>query len=207
MDRRQALKNIGLTTGFVIASPALFNFLQSCATEDPNAWKPTFMSQDEALVLENLVDTFIPKTEDSPSASEVNAVVFIDTYWNEVSTVKYQAKVKAAFAKVIEQLKATYNEDLNKLTPENYMAYLDANMVHPDDEEPDPPGVNNGFELTEDDRPIKLSKFLGGLKWMSINAFLNSEEVGENVLVYDPVPGQYICDDLQTLTGGKKYSL
>ena len=206
MNRRQALKNIGLTTGFVIASPALFNFLQSCTTEEAK-WIPKFMSQDQAMVIRNLVDTFIPKTEDSPSASEVNTVEFIDTYWNEVSTVKYQAKVKVAMDSVISGLKSSYNEDLSKLTSENYMAYLDANMVNPKDEDPDPPGVNNSFELTEDDRPIKLSKFLDGVKWMTINAFLNSEQVGENVLAYDPVPGQYICDDLQTLTGGKKYSL
>lgn len=206
MDRRQALKNIGLTTGFVIASPALFNLLQSCTTEEAK-WVPSFLSDEEAGVIRNLVDTFIPKTEDSPSASEVNVVEFIDTYWNEVSTLKYQGKVKAVMASVIGNLKTTYNEDLSLVTPENYMDYLDNNMVHPKDEDPDPPGVNNEFELFEDDRPIKLSKFLGGVKWMTINAFLNSEQVGKTILAYDPIPGQYICDDLQALTGGKKYSL
>ena len=42
---------------------------------------------------------------------------------------------------------------------------------------------------------------------MTISAYLTTEEIGENVLVYDPVPSQYYCGDLQELTGGKAWSL
>ena len=42
---------------------------------------------------------------------------------------------------------------------------------------------------------------------MTINAYKNSEEVGENILVYDPIPTANYCGDLQELTGGKSYSL
>jgi len=42
---------------------------------------------------------------------------------------------------------------------------------------------------------------------MTISAYKGSEYIGENVLAYLPVPGEYIaCDDLQTLTGGKAWS-
>ena len=51
------------------------------------------------------------------------------------------------------------------------------------------------------------SEFLNNLKWMTINAYKTSQEIGENVLVYDPVPGAYLCGDLQELTGGKSWSL
>ncbi|MDA0950815.1 MAG: gluconate 2-dehydrogenase subunit 3 family protein, partial [Bacteroidetes bacterium] len=38
---------------------------------------------------------------------------------------------------------------------------------------------------------------------MVIDAYKSSEYVGENVLAYLPVPGEYVaCDDLETLTGG-----
>lgn len=206
MDRRQALKNIGLTTGFVIASPALFNFLQSCTAEE-TGWQPIFMDKDEAMIVKNLADTFIPKTEGEPSASEVNVVQFIDSYWNEVSTVKYQGKVKTVLASLKAQMQGEYNEDLSKVTPDNYKHLLDTYMNHPKDDPRDAPGINNEWELYEDDTPITLSKFLNGLKFMTINAFLNSQKVGEEVLAYDPVPGVYICDDLEKLTGGKQYSL
>jgi len=42
---------------------------------------------------------------------------------------------------------------------------------------------------------------------MTIKAYKNSEEVGENILAYDPIPTAYYCGDLQELTDGKSYSL
>lgn len=207
MDRRQALKNIGLTTGFVVASPTLFNLLQSCTSEDPDKWTPVFMDETQAMVVGRLSDVFLPKTEDTPAASELNVVQFIDTYWNEVSTVKYQGKIKEALGKVTTMLTTDHGEDLSVITDEQYMAFLDANMMDPRDEDPDPPGTNNEFEGYESDEPIKLSRFLDGLKWICINAYLTTEQIGEGYLAYDPVPQVYICDDLQTLTGGKRYSL
>lgn len=206
MDRRQALKNIGLTTGFVIASPALFNLLQSCTTQDPG-WQPAFMDDTQAMIVGRLSDVFLPKTEDTPAASELNVVRFIDTYWNEVSTVKYQGKIKEVLSKVTGMMTAEHGEDLSVLTDENYMAFLDANMMDPRDEDPETPGTNNEYEGFESDAPIKISKFLDGLKWMCINGYLTTQQIGEDYLVYEPVPGVYQCDDLQTLTGGKKYSL
>ena len=45
--------------------------------------------------------------------------------------------------------------------------------------------------------------FAGQFRGMVIDAYKSSEYVGENVLAYLPVPGEYIaCDDLDTLTGG-----
>lgn len=205
MDRRQALKNIGLTTGFVVASPALFSLLQSCAEKDPE-WIPTFMDETQAMVIGRLSDVFLPKTEDAPSASELNVVRFIDTYWNEVSTVKYQGKLKAVMGEVLGIMTASHGEDLSVMTDENYMAFLDANMVHPDDIEDEADGVNNEFEDFEDDVPLTVGKFLDGLKWMCINAYLTTQQIGEDYLVYEPIPQVYECGDLQELTGGKLYS-
>ena len=206
MDRRQALKNIGLTTGFVVASPALFSLLESCTTEDPNKWTPVFMDETQAMVIGRLSDIFLPKTEETPGASEVNVVQFIDTYWNEISTVKYQGKVKVALGELTGMMTAEHGEDLSGITDEQYMAFLDANMIDPREEEPEPPGTNNEYEGYENDAPIKMSRFLDGLKWMCINAYISSQQIGEDYLVYEPIPGAYECGDLQELTGGKLYS-
>jgi len=206
MQRREALKHIGISTGVVVASPALLNMMQSC-TSEPEGWKPTFMAQDEADMVSQLADIILPKTEDAPGASEVNVVEFIDMYWDQVSTVKYKAKVKDAFGRIKAKMVADHGEDASKWTAQNYTALLDNTMLDPKDEKPEPPGTNNEYEEFEHDLPISESKFLKGIKYMTINAYLNSEQVGEQVLVYDPIPGDYICGDLQELTGGKKYSM
>lgn len=207
MDRRQALKNIGLTTGFVVASPALFSLLESCSSkEGEEKWTPVFMDETQAMVVGRLSDIFLPKTEAAPGASEVNVVRFIDTYWNEVSTIKYQGKIKTVLGKVTGMMTTEHGEDLSVITDEQYMAFLDANMNHPKDDEPNPPGTNDEFEGYESDQPISVSKFLNGLKWMCINAYLTTQQIGEDYLVYEPIPGVYECGDLQDLTGGKRYS-
>ena len=43
---------------------------------------------------------------------------------------------------------------------------------------------------------------------MTIMGYKTTEYIGENVLAYQPIPGEYIaCGDLDELTGGKTYSI
>ena len=81
MKRREAIRNIGLTTGFVVATPSIFSLLQSCKT-DVATWTPSFLTQEEGIMVKNIVDVILPKTE-IPSASELNVPEFIDKYMNE----------------------------------------------------------------------------------------------------------------------------
>ena len=46
MKRREAIKNIGLTTGFVISAPGILSLLQSCKA-DAETWTQSFLSEDE----------------------------------------------------------------------------------------------------------------------------------------------------------------
>ena len=83
MDRRIALKNMGLAFGYTVATPTLIGLMQSCQNEKSINWTPSFFTKDQALALTQLVDIILPKT-DTPSASEVKVDVFIDRYANEV---------------------------------------------------------------------------------------------------------------------------
>ncbi len=50
--------------------------------------------------------------------------------------------------------------------------------------------------------------FAKNLRDMTIWGYKTSEYIGEEVLAYLPVPGEYIgCGDLNELTGGKDWSL
>ena len=90
MKRREALKNLGLATGFVVASPSIISLLQSC-TAEAKTWTPVFLSVEEGVVLANLVDIILPKT-DIPSATEVNVPQFIDKYIHE-GTINYYINI------------------------------------------------------------------------------------------------------------------
>lgn len=198
MKRREALKNLGLATGFVVASPSIISLLQSC-TAEAETWTPLFLSVEEGVVLTNLVDIILPKTE-IPSATEVNVPQFIDKYILEVMDDESQAQVKSAFGNIISVLKPNAEDKIGKVTQDNYKALLDNHMLLKDE-------VDSEREANPEAKDMTKSEFLNNVKWMTINAYKTSQEIGENVLAYDPVPGAYFCGDLQEITGGKSWSL
>ena len=199
MKRRDALKKLGLAAGFAITAPSIFSMLQSC-TADVKTWVPKFLTPNEQAVLTNLVDIILPKTATTPSATEVKVPQYIDQYIYEVLDAKDQEITRAAFNKFIGFLKLTETKSISDVTTEEYTALLDEYLLIIDD-------IDEEREANLEAEIMTTSEFLGQVKWMTISAYRNSEQVGENILVYDPIPAQYYCGDLQELTVGKSYSL
>jgi len=215
MDRRRALRNIGLTTGFVVASPAFMSLLQSCTTEKAS-WIPEFFTPEEGTVLTNIVDIIIPKT-DTPSASEVNVPQFIDKYIVEVEFEEDQKRYKRRMQGLVNQLKAKYSEDVADITPEQYEEIVAENLKVTGDKRDD---LNKRIrvegneidmgesEKVEQDNEALAFGMINDLRWTTINAFKNSQKIGEEVLAYDPVPGMYNgCVSLEEVTQGRAWSL
>lgn len=200
MKRRDALKNLGFAAGFAIVTPTIFSFLQSCTTTETETWAPKFLSLDEKTVLTNLVDIILPKTPSTPSATEVKVPQFIDQYILKVLEDKDQKLIRNGFDKILAILKSENSTEIKDLTTEQYTNLLDKYMLVKDD-------VDQERDANPEALIITNSEFLNQLKWMTINAYRNSEEVGENILVYDPIPSEQYCGDLQELTKGKLYSL
>lgn len=198
MKRREVLKNLGLATGFFVATPTIVSLLQSC-TSDVKTWIPEFLSPDQGVILTNLADIILPKT-DLPSATELNVPQFIDKYFNEVLDDESQLQVKTAFSNIVSILKPNVEDSIDKVTQEDYKALLDNHMLVKDE-------IDEERETNPESLEMTKSEFLNNLKWMTINGYVTTEQIGETVLKYDPVPGAYYCGDLQELTGGKSWSL
>jgi hypothetical protein len=198
MKRREVLKNLGLATGFFVATPTIVSLLQSC-TSDVKTWIPEFLSPDQGVILTNLADIILPKT-DLPSATELNVPQFIDKYFNEVLDDESQLQVKTAFSNIVSILKPNVEDSIDKVTQEDYKALLDNHMLVKDE-------IDEERETNPESLEMTKSEFLNNLKWMTINCYVTTEQIGETVLKYDPVPGAYYCGDLQELTGGKSWSL
>lgn len=199
MKRRDALKNLGLATGFFVATPTIIGLLQSCTSEVKN-WIPEFLTTDQGVALAKLVDIILPKTDNLPAATELNVPQFIDKYMNEVLDDEEQIKYKSAFANMMTMIKPNTEESIEDVSEDAYKILLDKHMLVKDEIDEEREENPESLELTK-------SEFLNSIKWMTINAYLTTEQIGENVLVYDPVPSQYYCGNLQELTGGKSYSL
>ena len=193
MKRRDALKNIGLTAGFIVATPTVLSLFQSCKS-DVATWTPSFLTEEQGVVLNNIIDVILPKT-DTPSASDVNVAEFIDKYVKEVYTNEEQEGYKHSFETLVSLLKSDYNTNVSKITDANYMNLLDTHLVLD----------SNGSGSENED----VSEFLNGIRNTTIHAYKISETVGETILAYDPVPGipKISCMTVEEATGGVAWSL
>jgi hypothetical protein len=215
MDRRIALRNMGLSLGYVVATPTLISLVQSCKNEPVISWTPDFFTLEEGQVLTHLVDIILPKS-DTPSASEVNTHIFIDRFANEVMEKKQQDFIKMSMGKFIDKaLKDSGKKSAGQLMPEDLEPVLaEALKVSKEDQSKNFEIINSYTEAMDGGNPQELDEvvarfgFANNLRGLTVWGYKTSEYVGENVLDYLPVPGEYIaCGDAQELTGGKAWSL
>lgn len=215
MDRRVALKNMGLALGYTVAAPTLISIMQSCKNETVLEWTPDFFTKEQGAVLTKLVDIILPKT-DTPSASEVQVHLFIDKFANEVMDKKQQDFIKLGMDSFINKALADSGTDnAGDLSAEDLEPVLSAALKNTKEDEAKMFETITAYqESVEEGVPEKLDEnisrfaFSNNLRGMTIWGYKTSEYVGEKVLVYLPVPGEYVaCGDLNELTGGKSWSL
>ncbi|SFR35312.1 Gluconate 2-dehydrogenase subunit 3 [Robiginitalea myxolifaciens] len=216
MERRAVLKNMGLAMGAAVATPTLLSILQSCQGETGPVFTPVFFSQEEGDVLLKTVDIILPKT-DTPSASELQVHAFIDKYMDEVVPLEEQEMLRmgmgAFVSSILEasgkesaadietaDIEPVLAEALVKLDEEEEMAMNEAMMAYFQ-------AMEAGEEATLDDK-IASRGFAQNMRGAAIWAYKSSEYIGEEVLAYLPVPGEYVpCGDVDELTGGKAWSI
>ncbi len=213
MDRRKALKNIGLGAGFLVATPTVLNLLQSCKSEP--LFIPNFLTKGEGHALRRIVDLIIPSDQSAPGAVDVGVHAFIDNFWNEVVPEESQAQVRKAFAGFAGEFTKTFSKDISEGKAEEFDQLLDKYLAVSKEEQ-------KGFDKragefyrafdkdpnTTMDTDLACNQLFGQLRGMTVWGWQQSEEIGENVLAYDPIPGQQIgCLSVEDATGGKAFSL
>lgn len=214
MERRDAIKNIGLTFGAVIATPGMLSLLQSCG---PNEipWTPTFFTEEEGKVVRKLVDVYLPAVENLPSATQVNVHVFIDKYIKDVMEFEERKMNRESLGIVIKNmLTKAGKEKVEDLKTDDYESFLTANLKKNKQEEEAAYEVlgkhmsENDGDATGLDEKVRTFVFLAGLREAAIWAYRTNERVGETIMAYKPVPGeQRGCVDLEETTGGMAWSL
>tara|TARA_R110002020_G_scaffold473471_1_gene702785 strand:- start:2626 stop:3267 length:642 start_codon:yes stop_codon:yes gene_type:complete len=212
MNRRQALRNIGLGAGYVVAAPTLLSLLQSCKNDPSMEWEPVFMTAANGYALKQVLDVIIPTT-DTPGASDVNIAQFIDSYMNEVAEDREQQEFQAGANAFAINFKNEFDKEIADGKPEEFdqmvAKYLGAEPDRREDlmdrltakQDPENPDI-------EIDTDAGSFGYLNTVRDLAIWAWKNSEQVGENVLWYDPIPGaQKGCIPLAEAGNGKAMSL
>lgn len=228
MDRRQALRNLGWGAGALVATPTIMSLLQSCKNEP--SWTPTFLTVGQGHALKSMVDLIIPSDPEMAGAVDLGVHQFIDAYWDQclapskvgleddytkVSVTDEQQFIKDGFANLETSFQSTHEKELGKGTMEDFDGLL-ATYLKASKETQD--GYTMKFweymgALEKDpaatlDAEARNYHLLNSIRDLTIWAWKNSEQIGENVLWYDPVPGAYIgCIPLSEAGNGNEMSL
>ncbi len=199
MKRRDVLKGLGMSIGgYAVATPTLLTLLQSCNTEVA-AWVPVFFSVEEGVVVRNLVDVILPKSEATPGALDVNVPEFLDLYMEKGYKKEIQEETKEGLKAILAALNVTEENPASNVKREEYDALLSKYLRTKQEEQ-------DVFRKDKTDKAI--FETLWGIRDGVVWAYRTSAEVGENVLAYDPIPGvQLGCISLEEATGGKRWSL
>lgn len=217
MDRREALKKLGLSFGFLVGAPTAISILQGCSGSGTSTLnKPLFFTDEEAEVIAKTVDIILPAGGGTPSASEVNVPGFLDQYLQEVVSLDEQDRTKEYLGKFIGQLKENSGkDDVSLLTDEDIEPIIAESLNKSEEEEQEIyDEINNYVQAKQNGESVQLFAdvasfaLLTNLRSLTIWSYKNSQTVGEEILAYEPIPGrQEGCVDVDEATGGKAWSL
>lgn len=197
MDRRKALQKAGMYAGATILMPSMLSIFQSCKNEIRLDWRPEFFTEEEAKTIALLIDMILPRTE-TPGALDVKADIFIDKVIAQTYNTADQVKMREEIAKFNVDCKSNYGDIFINLKGPDRIKVLNEAEKNSRKFNPGVWGTSIGEQ-----GPIA---FYRAMKSMAIWAYFTSEEIGENVLSYDPIPGKYeSCKPISEV--GNRWSL
>ena len=178
MKRREAIK-IGSTA---LVSTSILSLWQSCKVEPRLTWQPQFLSTDQAQLVSALVDTLLPKT-DTPGGIDVKVDMLIDLIYAKTMDEEEQKNIAKDMDAFNDTCVSKFGKVFHELDVDQRTAILQ-------EEEAKAPKLGRGVwgRSVEDNGPVG---FYRSFKSMAIWSYCTSEEIGKNVLNYDPVPGDY----------------
>jgi len=213
MNRRKAIKKLGLSLGTITLSPAVLSLLQSCKNDLD--WNPVFFNSSQVNIISELTDLIIPSDKEIPGSKDLNLIKFIDLYIYNVSKKRSQILLKKSLDSFLKDClirsKKTAFSNLDRNDSETSLIYfLKTNINSHSKWKTAYRKFSNEFNESDNDvsDEILSYNFITTIRQLTITAFKGSEYIGENVLVYRPIPGeQEGCVDLEETTGGRAWSI
>lgn len=213
MNRRQVLKTLGLGAGALVVGPTTLSLLQSCRGDATANWTPLVLSESDGYALSQITEVILPATQ-TPGARDLNIAGFIDAYMHEVVSDQVRERFLASAEAFSQSFQEVFGKEVTAGSANEYEemvgSYLQSTQV-----ERDVPVRNTETQDPQDKVPSssldynpQTLAYLEEVRSLTIWAFKTNEEIGENVLWYDPIPGVYIpCGEVENLGGGKAMSL
>ena len=180
-----------LSAGCIIATPTLMQLLSSCKTEKGEKWAPKFLSTKDLFVVSLLSDLILP-TSKTMGALDVQTPQFIDTILHEVISKKEQNKFRKGASIFNKTFKKIYKKEISEGKKEDFLTLLNTYFKISAKKQA------AIFDLLESDSPplenqdtYFIYSYLLFVRHYTLFGYYTSEEVGTQILTYDPSPGFY----------------
>lgn len=202
MDRREALRYTAYITGFAISAPTITALFSGCKTDskgdEGTGYQSSLLSAEEYAFLGAAAETILPAT-DTPGAKDVGVPEFIDRLVSQGYDEEARERFVKGLQDFMKEADAAHDKPFAELTAEQQLAFLNQADRAMKDQlvswRDNPPAD-----------PKERYQFFRNLKELVILGYFTSEQVGTEVLAYDPVPGVYEpCIPLSSV--GKAWAL
>ena len=178
MNRRDALKQTALLTGYALSASTIAAVMNGCkASGEPN-WVPQLLSEDQGALVAQMAECIIPRT-DTPGAKDVLVHEFIDLMLKDYVKEEERNLFLEGLAGVDAAAQEAHQKNFVDCTDEQQFDLLQA--MHVASKNPTPPA--------EGERSVP--PFFKIFRQTVLAGYFSSEQVGTEVLSYDPIPGEY----------------
>jgi len=214
MNRRKAIKNLGLSLGTISLTPAVITLLQSC--QNDLDWNPVFFNSNQIKFISEITNLIIPSSDEVPGSNELNLIRFIDLYISNVRNNDDQIFIKSSLDSFIENYynKSNKNsltnydvEELDEILKYYFKSDISKQELWSSDFNKIKNSILDGSIESSSNDALSFY-FLKTIRDLTITAFKGSEYIGKNILVFRPVPGQQKgCVDLLETTNGRAWTI
>ena len=164
IDRREAIRRAALLAGVVLAP----HWLTLADSARPLA-QARYLTPAQLAIAGAIADRIIPRT-DTPGAADVGVPAFIDLLYGEFMTEGERQLLATGLVEVETAAKSAHGASFPTLAADRQDVLL-RNIARAEK------GPDGGF--------------FGLIRSATVLGYFTSEQVGRNVLHYDPVPGRY----------------
>lgn len=183
MKRRDYLKTSVAVAGYTLLFGGAVATIKACKVEPTLDWTPDYLTTDEALLVSDISERIIPKT-DTPGAREALVDRFIDANIADNFTPEQQNLFRIALVAFDEKAEASYSRKFIDLQPEIQDEVLQSMADEAKGHKGDLPHI---FTVLKD---------------MTVFGFFTSQVGAMACLKYDPIPGDYQgCIDYSEVNG------
>jgi len=193
MDRREALKRTAWIMGGAVSAPAIMGILKGCKAKPVLDWKPSFLTEEQGLLVSQVSDIIIPKT-DTPGAKEAGVPGFIDQLVKEVYSKEDQDKFIDGLKAFSDEAAKQFGDPFTELSAEKQLEFVTAQH-------------DAAVKANKETTPAPPRPFILTLKELTMLGVFTSQPGATQVLQYEAVPGAYKgCLPLSEAGNGKTWA-